>query len=207
MPALVLFFCITNKARYKVAFTINTKINDINKQIGAFMKAKRPDDAAQLKEQKKSLEAEKLDLEKIAVAAEAKLDAQLSRIGNIIHESCPVAVDEDENPVYDTFWPGSRSEKEELEKRKTMLQSAPEGKGVPGLFSHHEVLAKIHGYDQDRGTKVAGHRGYFLTGPGVDLNLAIIRYALDFLENRDYTKLWTPFFMRKVLTVCLTSRM
>ena len=49
------------------------------------------------------------------------------------------------------------------------------------------------------GTKVAGHRGYFLTGPGVDFNLALITYGLDFLSKRGYQKLWTPYFMNREL--------
>ena len=51
-------------------------------------------------------------------------------------------------------------------------------------MSHHEVLDGIAGFDQHRGTKVAGHRGYFLLNHGVDFNLALIRYGLDFLESK-----------------------
>jgi len=29
-------------------------------------------------------------------------------------------------------------------------------------------------------------------GPGVDLNLALMQYGLDFLEKRGYQKMWTP---------------
>jgi seryl-tRNA synthetase len=180
---------------------MNAKINEINKQIGALMKAKKADETVPLKADKKALEDEKVEYEKVAVAAEAKLESRLNRIGNILHESAPVGIDEEGpngNPVMDTFWPTGRTEESELARRKTMLVDAPEGKGVKGLLSHHEVLEKMKGYDHARGSKVAGHRGYFLTGPGVDLNLAIIRYGLDFLENQGYTKLWTPFFMRKV---------
>lgn len=38
-----------------------------------------------------------------------------------------------------------------------------------------------------------------MSGYGVDLNLALVRYGLDFLAKREYKKLWTPFFMRKDL--------
>lgn len=31
----------------------------------------------------------------------------------------------------------------------------------------------------------------------MDLNLALIQYGLSFLESKGYTKLWTPFFMRR----------
>jgi seryl-tRNA synthetase len=44
---------------------------------------------------------------------------------------------------------------------------------------------------------VAGHRGYFLTGDGVDLNQAMISYGLDFLRNKSYKKIQAPFMMNK----------
>lgn len=65
------------------------------------------------------------------------------------------------------------------------------------ILSHHEVLYRIDGYDPERGSIIAGHRGYFLTNDGVDLNLALIQYGLSFLGRRGYKKLQTPFFMRK----------
>lgn len=62
-------------------------------------------------------------------------------------------------------------------------------------LSHHEVLLRIDGYDQARGTKVAGHRGYCLTGYGVFLNLALINYGLEFLWGKQYTPNQPPQFM------------
>ncbi|KAL3901161.1 MAG: hypothetical protein SGCHY_000822 [Lobulomycetales sp.] len=183
-------------ARYKVAFSMNAKINELNKKIGALMKAGEKEKVPPVKEDKKKLEAEKVELERLAVDAESRLETELAKIGNIVHESCIVSNDEENNAVQDCYWPNSRSEQADRDRRDKLL-SPDFAAGVPGLLSHHEVLAKIKGYDQDRGVKVAGHRGYFLTGPGVDLNLAIIRYALDFLEKRDFSKLWTPFFMKK----------
>jgi seryl-tRNA synthetase len=47
------------------------------------------------------------------------------------------------------------------------------------------------------GAKVAGHRGFYLLNDGLDLNQALINYGLDFLRKRGYTKIQTPFFMRK----------
>lgn len=44
---------------------------------------------------------------------------------------------------------------------------------------------------------MAGHRGYFLTGVGVDLNQALISYGLDFLEEREFKKVQPPFFMNR----------
>ena len=51
--------------------------------------------------------------------------------------------------------------------------------------------------DPHIGAKISGHRGYFLTNDGVDLNQALISYGLDFLRKRGYKKLQPPFFMNK----------
>lgn len=47
------------------------------------------------------------------------------------------------------------------------------------------------------GAKIAGHRGYFLTNDGVDLNQALISYGLDYLRKKGYKKIQPPFFMNK----------
>lgn len=67
------------------------------------------------------------------------------------------------------------------------------------ILAHHQVLARLDGYDADRGVKVVGHRGYFLRGWGVFLNQALINYGLEFLNKRGFTPLQTPQFMIKDL--------
>ena len=80
---------------------------------------------------------------------------------------------------------------------------------------HHEVLLRLDAMDLDRGqrfwpfitinklteitlgAKIAGHRGFFLTNDGIDLNQALIMYALDFLRKRGYKKIQPPFMMNK----------
>jgi len=64
-------------------------------------------------------------------------------------------------------------------------------------MAHHEVLLRLDAMDLDRGAKVAGHRGYFLTNDGIDLNHALIAYGLEFLRERGYKKTQPPFFMNK----------
>lgn len=59
------------------------------------------------------------------------------------------------------------------------------------------MLERLAGYDSERGARIAGHRGYYLLDDGVDLNLALIQYGLDFLKKKGYTKIQTPFFMRR----------
>lgn len=82
---------------------------------------------------------------------------------------------------------------------------------------HHEVLLRLDAMDLERGglrclftpfpssslrpmytgAKVVGHRGYFFTDDGVDLNQALIAYALDFLRGRGYKKIQPPFMVNK----------
>ena len=65
------------------------------------------------------------------------------------------------------------------------------------MYCHHELLWMIDGYEPERGTRVAGHRGYFLKGNAVLLNQAIIMYAMHWNNQRGFTTLQTPYFMNK----------
>lgn len=99
----------------------------------------------------------------------------LREIGNHLHDSVPVSNDEDENRVERTFG--------DFTHRKT--------------FSHVDLIHMIDGMDGERGAVVAGGRGYYLMGPAVFLEQALIQFALKMLYERGYKPLYTPFFMRK----------
>ncbi|KAJ1899138.1 Cytosolic seryl-tRNA synthetase [Kickxella alabastrina] len=156
----------------------NRSINSVQKDIGKKMKAK--EDASDLLSKKKELEATKKDLIEEEQAKDKALREKVGSVGNIVHDSVPVSANEDDNEVIRTHFVGG-----------------VEPTHQPNMRSHHEVLYLLGGYDQERGAKVAGHRGYFLTGAGVDLNLALINYGLQFLAKRGYTKIQTPYFMRR----------
>ncbi|CDH57328.1 seryl-trna synthetase [Lichtheimia corymbifera JMRC:FSU:9682] len=156
----------------------NKEINAIQKEIGKKFKAK--EDASELLKQKETLQKEKEAFQTQSKEQEAAWKEKLATLGNIVHSSVPTSMDEDNNEVIRTYYHNGV----EPTKRTDIL-------------SHHEVLARLDGYDQERGANVAGHRGYFLTGVGVDLNLAMINYGLSFLARRGYKKLMTPFFMKK----------
>ena len=55
----------------------------------------------------------------------------------------------------------------------------------------------IDGVDLERGSLIAGSRGYFLKGPLVLMEQAIIQLAQKHLLENDYEMISTPFFMRK----------
>ncbi|KAJ2812719.1 Cytosolic seryl-tRNA synthetase [Coemansia furcata] len=155
---------------------LNRSINAVQKEIGLKMKAK--EDATELLAQKKDLESKKKDFTEKEQEKDKTLRTNVNKIGNIVHDSVPVSKTEDDNEVV-----------------RTHFVDGVEPKHQPTMRSHNEVLYLLGGYDQERGAKVAGHRGYFLTGAGVDLNLALINYGLQFLGKRGYTKIQTPYFM------------
>lgn len=53
--------------------------------------------------------------------------------------------------------------------------------------------------ETERGQKVAGHRGYYLKGPGVLLNQALINFGLTTLmqSEKKYVPIQPPYFMKK----------
>lgn len=57
---------------------------------------------------------------------------------------------------------------------------------------HIEIMTKLGMLDIERGTKVHGFRGYFLTGDGVRLCFAIWNYALDFWGGRGFNPIIPP---------------
>ncbi|KAJ3075729.1 Cytosolic seryl-tRNA synthetase [Podochytrium sp. JEL0797] len=182
----------------------NKDINAVQKDITSLMKAKKKDEAALLLVKKDTLTQERQTLTDAANLKEKLLNAKLNAIGNIVHSSCIVSETEDDNEVIKKWWPkgtGAAAEALELEattKRAAVLATLPKnGHGIPGFFSHHEVLDRLDGYDPERGNKIAGHRGYFLKDAGLELNLALVQYGLDFLGDREFTKLSTPYFMKK----------
>lgn len=59
------------------------------------------------------------------------------------------------------------------------------------------MLHRLDGFDQKRGTKIFGHRGYCLLNYGLLLNLALVNYGLEFLFSKKYTLNQPPFFMLK----------
>jgi len=66
-----------------------------------------------------------------------------------------------------------------------------------GFRPHFEILEMLGAVEFESGHKVAGNRAYYLTGPGVLLNQALINYGLAFLVQRGYTPIQPPFFMAK----------
>src|SRR3989344_2746957 len=63
--------------------------------------------------------------------------------------------------------------------------------------SHIDIMTALDMADFERGTKVAGFRGYFLKGTGALLSFAIWRYAIDFFVSRELNLLQVPSLVRR----------
>lgn len=62
---------------------------------------------------------------------------------------------------------------------------------------HIELMTSHNMVDFDRGIKVHGFRGYFLTGDGVMLSMAIWNYALDFFSKKGFIPVLPPVIIRR----------
>jgi seryl-tRNA synthetase len=62
---------------------------------------------------------------------------------------------------------------------------------------HVEIMNTLKMVDFERGTKVHGFRGYFLTGEGARLCFAVWNYALDFFGDKGFIPVIPPVIVRK----------
>lgn len=135
----------------------------------------RPLTVVQIKKLRVVLDEKMVETEKTMARLEQERDFARAQIGNLIHHSVVISDNEDNNRVERTF--GNTEAKKK--------------------YSHVDLVVMVDGFDGERGTVVAGARGYFLKGPLVFLEQALINLALQKLAVKGFTPLYTPFFMRK----------
>ncbi|KAL0235887.1 hypothetical protein GEMRC1_002469 [Eukaryota sp. GEM-RC1] len=154
---------------------LRAELNRTSKQIGKLVK-----DGEDITEHRATVASLKLEITQLD-AFEATLlserDEILKTIGNIVEPQVLFSNNEEQNRVISTF-------------------SSPEPRDHPATHSHVDLLHMIGGVDYERGTKVGGSRSYFLTGPGVKLNMALIMCGLNFLSDREYTPCQVPYLVK-----------
>jgi len=153
---------------------LRQKRNDISIQISQLKKQKK-DTSKLLKEAEKiPTEIKKLEVE--SETYREKVRNALLRIPNLLHDSVPYGKDEGEN----------------VEIRRW---------GSPLKFdfkpnSHLEILHDLGMIDFERGAKVSGAGFYYLKGDVVILDLALQRFAIDFLtKERGFTLIEPPLMI------------
>lgn len=155
----------------------NRQKNLLQKEVAGYYKAKTPEMAKEPVEKINQLDilAKEEKAKKDELALQIKI--KLNKIGNIVASDVVVSKDEDADNKVIISW-----------------GSIPQ---ITNIKNHHTLLWQIGGFEPERGTKVAGHKGYFLTDVGVLLNQAVINYSINFLKSKQYKILQPPYFMKK----------
>ena len=99
----------------------------------------------------------------------------LNSIPNILHESVPIGKDDTENKIVKVV--GKKL------KFKFSLQS------------HVDLIEKNNWVDLERAAKISGARWYFLKGDLALLEMAITKYAIDFMIKRKFIFVIPPHMM------------
>ena len=105
------------------------------------------------------------------------LMGELLKIPNLMHESVPTGKDDSENVTIKTW-----------------------GKKIKYSFepkSHVDLIRDLDLADIERAAKVSGARFYYLKNELVILNNAIMRFALDYLQKKDFTLVHPPYMMNR----------
>ena len=105
-----------------------------------------------------------------------KRDVLRYGVGNILHESVPVAEDEEGDIT--------------VRKHGTIRKF-----NFP-VKHQADLIVDLDLADLDRASKLSGSRFYYLKNELVVLNFAILRYALDLLIKEGFTPMWTPVLLR-----------
>ena len=154
---------------------LRKKKNDIALEIA--QKKKSGQDATDLIEQMRRVSETLAGLEVTQTKTESDYSKLALRLPNLIHESVPRGKDETAN--------------KELRKW---------GKTPQFDFKIKDHIDISHGLDLidlERAAKVAGARFYYLKNDLVKLNQALIHYALDFLSEKNYTLIQTPYMINR----------
>ncbi|HKZ94402.1 MAG TPA: serine--tRNA ligase [Candidatus Bathyarchaeia archaeon] len=138
---------------------------------------KEGEDAAQKLREAKSIPEQIEKLEKEVENRREKVNNLLYRLPNLLHDSVPFGKNEGANEI-------------------VRLVGKPLEFDFPPK-NHMEIAQNLDLVDAERAAKIAGHGFYYLKGALALLDLAILRYAVDFLVKRGYQLVEPPSMLRK----------
>ncbi len=149
--------------------------NVVSKSISELKREGKDADAELQRASELPKELEKLEEKRKEL--EASVRQGLMRLPNILHESVPVGADDSDN----------------LEVSKWGDISAKDFEPK----SHGELLESLGMADFERARKVAGAGFLYMMGPLVQMDQALINFALDLLIERGYIPVEPPFMIRR----------
>ncbi|MEM5766528.1 MAG: serine--tRNA ligase [Candidatus Aenigmatarchaeota archaeon] len=154
---------------------LRQKRNDLSKKIAVMKKEGK--DVTQLLREAEKIPEEIKKLEKKVEELRQKLRKGLLSLPNLLHDSVPYGKDENDN----------------VEIRR--WGSPPKLDFKPK--DHLEILKNLGLIDQDRAARVAGTGFFYLKEELVLLDLAIQRFAIDFLRKRGFILIEPPFMINR----------
>jgi len=157
--------------------------NDISLKINE--EKKKGKDVSSLLKNAKEIPQLILEKERAMLELQEKIEWYLMRIPNILHESVPFG----------------KSDKDNVEIKRW---------GEPKKFdfelkSHGELIENIGCADFKRAAKIAGAGFVFLKNEIALLDIALQRFAIDFLRKKGFTLIEPPFMMNRKAYEGVTS--
>jgi len=146
---------------------------------------KKGEEAKELVEKAREIGEQIKELEERTKKAEERRRYLLMSLPNLLHPSVPIGKDESENVVVKTW-----GEKPEFDFEPK---------------DHQDLAYALGAIDIERAAKVAGSRFYYLKGPLVELNFALISYGLDFAKKKGFQLFQTPYMLHRQIVESATS--
>jgi seryl-tRNA synthetase len=152
--------------------------NALSQQVGALMKAGQAEEAQPLKDRVSTINFEIKGLEKGVAEDETWVRDFLLNIPNMPHNSVPLGVSSDDNPVVRTW-------------------------GEPPQFdfepkAHWDIGENLGILDFERAAKITGARFALLKGAGALMERALINFMLDLhTRKHGYQEVWPPFMTNR----------
>jgi seryl-tRNA synthetase len=155
---------------------LRKKRNEISIKIGEYKKSGDKKKIENSIEDSKKIKEKIDELEKLKVEYLEEREKYRYMVGNLIHESVPIGETEEENEIL------------------RIVGKLPKFDFKP--LSHVELVSKIDGVDTKKASEIVGSRFYYLKGDLVLLNLALLKFALEQLIDKNFIPMWTPFFTK-----------
>ena len=108
---------------------------------------------------------------------QSELEEAAAHLPNLPHDSVPEGTTEDQNVV----------EREVGDKSSFDFEP----------LDHVELGERLGIFDGERGAKTSGSRFVYVTGPGVFLELALVRFALEHLNSHRFLPVVPPVLVRR----------
>ncbi|MFH1503319.1 MAG: serine--tRNA ligase [Candidatus Diapherotrites archaeon] len=155
--------------------SLRSQRNKISEEINKLKKQGKNADKEIKQAKKIPEEIEKIEGKRKKL--EGEISSVLSKIPNIMHESVPLGKDDSENKVIKKWG-------------KIPKFSFP-------IKNHVELLENLDVVDFDTSAKVSGKGFYYLKGDWALLNMALINFAINFMNKKGYLYVEPPLIVKK----------